>query len=281
MSLYNKNYFLLLNNKFFFNENNIHTIDLNNINLNNIPNKNSILFLGSHSKSIDNYNNILNNFLNIIKNKEYKYIIITGKSDGILDSNLQIPNNIVNIYSNNINYNHEKIKYLPIGRDFRSLTSFNISYKYSNKDILCYCNFSLNTHNDRKLIYDKIKDKTFITIENMGEFLKYDISRNMFFQKLGQSKFVICPRGNALDTFRFFDTIYSGAIPIVIKENFHNSFFFKNIPILYLNNVDEFDNLTEDFLNKKYDELIGKKKDYYENLDFKLFINNIKNKIEK
>ena len=34
----------------------------------------------------------------------------------------------------------------------------------------------------------------------------------------------------------------------------------------------EFKNLTDDYLNKKYEELIKYKKDYYEGLDSRLFI---------
>ena len=107
-------------------------------------------------------------------------------------------------------------------------------------------------------------------------FWNYSISRDDFFKQLGRSKFVLCPVGNANDTFRFYDTIYSGAIPIVVKQYYHDLPIFEGVPILYLNNYEEFKNLTEDFLNKKYDELIPYKKKYYPNFDFSNFISNIK-----
>ena len=114
-----------------------------------------------------------------------------------------------------------------MGSDFRSISSFcKADFNNNERDILCYCNFSLDTHDDRRVVYNLIKNKSFITIENMRTFLNYAISRDDFFLQLGRAKFTICPRGNALDTFRFYDSLYAGSIPIVIRQEFHNSDFF-------------------------------------------------------
>jgi hypothetical protein len=262
--------FLLINNKNFFDRHNVYTVK----NVNDIPNRNSILFIGSHECSIDNLNNITKYF-DTIKKKNFQYIIIVGKGDGKLNKDITIPDNIKYIYANNTNFEHDKIKFLPMGCDFRSIPCFSIANLYHNKAILCYCNFSLNTHSDRKKVYNMVENKSFITIKNMQTFLNYSISREKFFKHIGMSKFVICPRGNAIDTFRFYDTIYSGAIPIVVKEQYHDSDFFKEVPILYLKDINEFNDLTEEFLNKKYDELIKYRKEYYQNLDFDFFIKNL------
>ena len=265
------NRFLLINNKKFFDNHNVVTIN----NVNDIPDKNAILFIGSHVKSIDNPKHILKYF-DAISSKQYQYVIIVGKGDGSLKPNINIPKNIRTIYCTNINYTHDKIKFMPMGCDFRSIYSFHkANIKNNNRNILCYCNFSLNTHSIRRKIYRHLRDKTFITFDHMGSFLNYNISRDQFFTNLGNSKFVICPRGAALDTFRFYDTIYSGAIPIVIKTAFHNLPFFNEVPILFLDNEADFKNLTEDFLNKTYDKLIIKKKNYF-NLNMNHFISEIK-----
>ena len=262
--------FLLINNKNFFDKHNIHTINTES----DIPNYNSILFIGSHRES-SKINDIKKQFNNISK-KPFTYIIIAGKGNGILSKNIIIPNNIKYIFATHTNYVHDKIKFLPLGSDFRSISSFsNGNINNTNRDILCYCNFSLNTHSDRRKIHNKMKHKNFVTIENMQSFLSYSISRDEFFKKLSRSKFVICPRGINLDSYRFYDTIYSGAIPIVVKEQFHNLPFFHEVPILYLKNANEYNDLTEEFLNKKYDELIKYKKNYYEKLDFNNFINEL------
>ena len=64
-------------------------------------------------------------------------------------------------------------------------------------------------------------------------------------------------------------------IPIVIKTTFHKLPFFDEVPILFLDNETDFKNLTEDFLNKTYDKLIQKKKNYF-NLNMNHFISEIK-----
>ena len=101
--------FLLINNKNFFDNKKIITINKND----DIPNKNSILFIGSHTRSIDNPEHILKYFEEISL-KPYKYIIIVGKGDGCLNPNIKIPKNIIYIYSSNINYLHDKIKFIPM-----------------------------------------------------------------------------------------------------------------------------------------------------------------------
>jgi len=266
------NRFLLINNKHFFDNNNIITLNKDS----EIPNKNCILFIGDHNRSIDEPD-FIKIYLERIKEKQFNYIIILGKGDCMIDKDIDIPKNIKHIYANNINYNHPIIKFLPMGSDFRSIQSFSkANIQNKNRNILCYCNFSLNTHNDRKSILALVKNNKDILIENMGTFLKYSISRDTFFKRLGNSKFVICPRGNALDTFRFYDTIYAGAIPIVVKENFHNEEYFKDIPILFLNSINEFKLLNKTFLDSKYDLLKCQLKNYYNNLDFQKWVEGLK-----
>jgi hypothetical protein len=261
------NRFLLINNQEFFNKHNVITIGDNC----DIPNKNAILFIGSHTKSVDDPNHIFKYF-ETIGSKPYQYIIIVGKGDGCLDPKIKIPENIKSIYCTNVNYTHNKIKFLPMGCDFRSIHSFGrIDITKEHRDILCYCNFSTNTHQIRNKIYQDIRNKEFITFRHMGNFLNYNISRDQFFDDINNSKFVICPRGNAIDTFRFYDTIYAGAIPIVVRTNYHKLPFFENVPILFLEKEEDYKNLTQDFLNKEYEILI-KKRGFYYWLDFDNFI---------
>lgn len=274
--------FLLTKNNNFLKKQNVTLIFIpDKIDMIKIPNKNSILYFFRKKKHKNNKNAIkkIQLIFNLIKKKGYKYTIIMSRSlcfKKQIYTNFNIPDNIKFIYMAHVQYTHKIIKFLPLGRDFRSKKSFKIANDYDNKDILCYCNFSLDTHSSRKEIYDIIKDKSFIKFENMQTFLNYEINRDKFFERLGRSKFVICPRGKFIDSYRFYDTIYSGAIPIVVKENYHNLDFYKGIPILFLNNVDDFKKLTEKYLNTKYDELIKYKKDYYKGLNFKLFIKNNK-----
>ncbi len=227
-----------------------------------IPNKNSIIFLGWRNKSYNDLKQLFSLF-NKIKQKENLYAIILGKGDYEFNKKYvqEIPHNIKIIFTNNVNVSHPKIIYLPLGRDFRSSDLFAEIKPEFKKKYLGYCNFSLNTHPLRQKTFDSLKNKRFIEFEHMGNFKQYSISRLDFFEKLALSKFAICPRGKGIDTFRLWDSLYLGTIPIVVKEAvFHES--IKDLPILFLDNYDDYANLTEDFLNETYQKFLEQKFDY-------------------
>ena len=270
---------LLLFNEAFFNKHGVVSIN----SANDIPNSNAILFIGSHRHTFNL--KYLNQYLNIIKSKPFTYAIICGKTDGCLDKNLDIPKNVKKIYCNNVDFHHEKIKFLPMGRDFRARKLFAENFEKQNRDILVYGNFSLNTSWIRKAIHLFIKDNPLYTLENIGTRGKYGkkrswfMSNESFFNRLRSSKFVICPRGTAPDSFRFYDTLYCGAIPIVIKDPMYDQFDHSELPILFLDHQKDFQKITENFLNEQYNTLSKKIKPYYKTLDFNYWIEKIKSEI--
>ena len=92
----------------------------------------------------------------------------------------------------------------------------------------------------------------------MGRFLDYELSREEFFDDLESAKFCICPRGKAFDTFRMWDALYCGTIPIVVKEAvFHE--LLNDLPILFLQSYEEFESLTAEQLEATYQEMLKTK----------------------
>lgn len=240
-----------------------------------IPNASSLLFLGSHNAGTDHIQENLEYTLKSIERKApHQYCILIGKTDDTLNKDMFIPANVIRIYANNIDFEHQIIKFFPMGRDFRSIQDFNNGSSLERTK-LCYCNYSMNTHPVRETIYQHIQDKSFIEFEHMGNFLDYQVSREHFFKCLFSSKFTICPRGNACDTFRFYDAIYCGCIPIVVKMPYHHH--FDNLPVLFLSHEDDFKELTQEKLEEKYNELSLKHLSYYPELDLEYWLNSIKN----
>jgi hypothetical protein len=267
---------LLLFNETFFKKNGIITVN----SAKDIPNQDSIIFIGSHRHTF-NPQKILEYFEPISK-KPFIYSIICGKTDRCLSKDIDIPDNIKKIYCNNVDYTHDIIKFLPMGRDFRARDCFHKSTQKRDRDILVYGNFSLNTSWIRKAIYLFIKDNPIYTLENIGlrglngSKRSWFMSNEDFFIKLRRSKFVICPRGTAPDSFRFYDTLYCGAIPIVIKDPMYNQFDHSELPILFLDHQKDYQKITENFLNEQYNILSKKIKPYYKTLDFNYWVENIK-----
>ena len=78
-----------------------------------------------------------------------------------------------------------------------------------------------------------------------------------FLTEMIDHKFVLCPRGNGLDTHRLWEALYSRTIPIARYEDGHRNFI--DLPILFINDWCE---VTEEFLHTKYEEMSTRKWDY-------------------
>lgn len=246
----------------------------NPIPIESIPLKNCIIFAGNPDipdHSLCKLNDIIERLRENECFHEFKYSIILIPTDKTIQPEEipNIPSCVKSIHLTNINYEHPIIKFIPLGIDQRNKEYLNLMNNNltKNRHILCYCNFSLNTHEDRRVIYSMVKNKDFIFKESMGTYQNYYITREDFFKRLNDSKFVLCPRGNGLDTHRFYETLYCGAIPIVIKEHFHEQ--YTNLPILFLDNIEQFETLTKDFLEEQYNKLKVKFRDYYPEIDLK------------
>lgn len=67
-----------------------------------------------------------------------------------------------------------------------------------------------------------------------------------------RSLFVICPRGNGLDTHRFWESLYLGAIPVVLSK--HRTVAFEGWPSLVIEDWSELIEFDGDGLRKLYEE---------------------------
>ncbi len=197
--------------------------DFKNVNINvlneyiNVLKKNNI--------SIFVYTHILENFQEYIMDKliDKEYTIYVHNSDHSFDKTyekLLNNKNIKKIYAQNIDYQfNEKLHFLPIGLANSMWKHGNIPvmyqvmsknyYKKKTKDI--YININPNTYAYRQIILDDIKTKT-----------KYNISTNKnyreYLEELSEHRFVLCIRGNALESHRCWESLYLGSIPVFINN---------------------------------------------------------------
>jgi len=211
-----------------------------------------------------------------------KFVLVQGKCDYQIPSHFveQLPDSVKAIYSNAVCDPVRKLHYLPMGRDFRSMEVYlSTDYTRIIKDWLCYCNFSLNTYGPRQKIYELIKKKDFIHFDMGQRFLNYTISREQFYYRLARSKFTITPRGNGADSFRFWDCLYLGTVPITVRESYHQQ-FEGELPMLLLESDEDYKKLTRRFLEKKYREICSKKYNY-NLLKLSYWLKKIRNKISE
>ena len=220
----------------------------------------SRIFAGYFDHSFDHLDQLKPLFDAIRHQSQSRFEVVIGKGDYLANPQFlqSIPENVHTLFLNNLNDHDSRLRYLPMGRDFRSIDVFRERKPGGDKRMLCYCNFSTNTHPIRKQIAEALRDKPFISKQHLGKFLKYEISRAEFYDDLQSAKFCICPRGNAYDTFRMWDALYCGTIPIVVREAvFHE--LLLDLPILFLDHPREFAELDEPQLERIYEEMVGRK----------------------
>jgi len=200
-----------------------------------------------------------NQFFDIIRGLDNKFIIVTHNSDINIRSAQNLPNNILRWYSQNVNCKDNRLFSLPIGlENSKWFPNLHKQLKLTNKvkftkqiRKLVYINHNINTNlKERVEPYQLLNGKSFVTIEFGSNGQNYD----NYIDQIYNHKFVICPEGNGIDTHRKWETLYLNTIPIE-KRSINNS-FYEDLPICFVNNWEE---ITEDFLNREYDRIINTK----------------------
>ena len=187
-----------------------------------------------------------------------KFILLTHNSDyHITKKHINYLNDefLVYWFAQNVDVVHPKIKSIPIG-------IANEKWPHGNLDILkkvidekniknniIYSNFNLNTN-------IKERSNCLREITKKGLVLTQTKDFESYLRELSKSLFVISPNGNGVDCHKTWESLYLHTIPIVTKSL--NMSFYKNLPILMLNNWDELD---VDLLNQDYYNYIWNKFD--------------------
>jgi hypothetical protein len=155
--------------------------------------------------------------------------------------------NLKALYGTNISLDFKerpyKIVALPYGINECQEEPIRAAPEHKNKDILCFVNFRTHSNPVRSQIRSYFESKPWALTE-----VDKSESLTNYVDKLKRSKFVVCPEGAGLDTYRTWEALYAGAIPIVTNSNM-NKRFANLLPMLL---VDNFTEITEEVLAEKY-----------------------------
>ena len=127
-----------------------------------------------------------------------------------------------------------------------------------DRPLLCYGNFLLRNHPCRPAIFESLRDRPFFTSDVFSD--RQPMSMAEYYRQLMRSKFVLCPRGYAEQTFRFWECLYFGAVPIAVRADYHAQ-LGDDLPILLLDSIRDYASLTRPFLEEKYAELMSRPMD--------------------
>ncbi|MCX5921927.1 MAG: glycosyltransferase [Candidatus Dependentiae bacterium] len=182
------------------------------------------------------------------------YIIISHNSDDSAPGNyahMLDDNKIIAWFGQNPDtVDHPKFFPIPIGLanphwPTGNTTVFDLLIPHAKnieKNTLLYLNI-LPTHPERQGVAQLFSDKSFC----------YKASRKAlhdYVLELAQSNFILSPRGNGLDCHRTWEALLMGSYPVVRTSPLDS--IYQDLPVVIVNDWQE---VTQEFLNQKYEEM--------------------------
>jgi hypothetical protein len=179
---------------------------------------------------------------------DVKFIIFTNLEDTPIDDYIfdLIPENVLCISAVNAVAYGGKVIPAPYGLQRRmTLDDSRLedikSYMKKlpkNPPGLLYVSHNESSHKERVAIKDLFRNKRWAEVHEQR------VTYSVFLYNLSQSKFMICPRGNAIDCHRNWEVIYMRRVPIMKRHPYLQE-LYKDYPVLF---VDDYSEVTEQLL---------------------------------
>lgn len=166
-----------------------------------IPDKSLIIYVNDSK---------LSELLSKLYFKRHKYVLLVETGDRSLNPVGYLPYNVHRIYSCSIDTWHPLYSYFPFGILQQQFNGISRSEKIVTRDNKLFVAFNLQTYEHRERYLKNIK-------ELPADFIAchYPWNLNEFYDRLWTHKYTACPRGNAIDTYRKYEALHSGSIPVV------------------------------------------------------------------
>ena len=192
-----------------------------------------VIFCQSHLLEI-----FLSKFGEVIRAK----VLICGNSDfDFTQEPKNLPQSIQLCLFQNLDFRHDKYRVLPIGIENLSLAVNGFPSFFSNSgdnikkiEKLLIGPFS-PTHSARNgsmSLHDSLQS---------SDYFQDRLPPKIYQDLISRYRFVLCPRGNGIDTHRFWETLYHGGIPVVMESDWSRNIKDLGIPILEINAVASFE----------------------------------------
>ena len=183
---------------------------------------------------------------------DMRFIIFTNLEDTPTDEYIfdAIPENVLRISAVNAIAYGGKVVPAPYGVQRRMSDSDDrvdlLKKKMWETDYLnpyyLYVSHNEDSHEERKGIKDLFRNNIWALVDETR------VSYEDFLFRLKQSKFMICPRGNAIDCHRNWEVLYMKRVPVMKRDPYLQE-LFKNYPVLW---VDDFVEVTQKMLMDNY-----------------------------
>jgi hypothetical protein len=184
-----------------------------------------------------------------------KFIVFTNLEDTPIDDFIfdKIPDNVLRISAVNAIANGEKVIPAPYGiqrkmgeSDKRDEVILRVQNVWpDNPENLLFVTYMQDSHPERTGIMDLFLEKEWAEVHTERKYY------HDYMLSIGNSKFVICPKGNAIDCHRNWEVVYMNRVPVIKRHPYHKTLFESiDYPVLF---VDDFSEVTEDLLTQNED----------------------------
>ena len=174
------------------------------------------------------------NFLDLYGKRVQAKVLIFGNNDvDFHDFPFRLPNSVKRVYLQNSTISDGYFSTLPIGLE-------NLSYYRNGLPRLTQEKFASKIKNGRALVgpfgltHDERKSLIGLSIEKLPniDFSGKRMSPTRYAKISSGYSHIFCPRGNGIDTHRFWEALYRGSLPVVIQSNWSDSVAQLGVPLL-------------------------------------------------
>jgi len=179
---------------------------------------------------------------------DMRFIIFTNLEDTPTDDYIfeAIPDNVLCVSAVNAVSHGGKVIPAPYGLQRRMTPDDKriediasaIRNLPSNPPGLLYVSHNEGSHQERVGIKDLFRNQSWAEVHEQR------VPFSVFLRNLSQVKFMICPRGNAIDCHRNWEVLYMRRVPVMKKHPYLQE-LYKDLPVLFVNDYSE---VTEEFL---------------------------------
>lgn len=186
-------------------------------------------------------------------------LIVLGDDDLVFsgDELTQLFPDTKHVYATNLISENEFVRGIPLGLESPSYKSGGrlrdfikpFSINANQRPISILLSWNTETNESAR----NHADSMFERCESAFR-VRSRIAPQTFHRLLRKSLFVACPRGNGLDTHRIWETLYLGAVPIVLEQEYFPA--LRGWPIWVVESWSDCASLDREFLEKLYKSLI-------------------------
>jgi len=215
----------------------------------------------------DDLQKLINNITNTYKSNDKKYFTVVQHADGIKQ---QLPNNSIIFGAGSISPNTVPIPLICQNKITDSRIFQLIKEKTFEKDI--FCSFvGSSTHEIRKYVYFRYKNNTnyFFDIKKWQKICPLS-EQIRFIEIASRSKFTLCPRGYGITSFRLYEAMQLGSVPVYVYDQPHLPYsdiidWNKICVLIHATEIDKMDFILKSISDEKYKEMLNYASLMYDN----------------